>query len=442
MQQQKLNHLEKTNTPQKNPEPCLGQSKSHEIQPESESKRQQARKDIPCQCCHLVFVCKQASNPAQQFKSSSAPKTEKKNSRAEFFEDKALTYTWDILVNFIREHVCILLQASYIQIKKEEEYLNAQPCVSIPEQQGRRNLERLWFQLLYSDNSTSHEGTKHVHIVGPVGERPLNVCAQAIYRFGHVDFDGMGNYVATGIVKGILDFVQPKERPVSAGEISDDVVDYFQKQVTSQYSKDYCAIVGQYRVREDQKKVESWTDEHPFPYWKQISKWKNAHMKQNRCLNAPHLASMFLVGMFEGETILFPLIAGKHISAMNTLLKFEEKLLKFERQESAGKRPSILVAESDQESESDQDQPRKRPSFLQLSVRGLFFHPKHRRCHTSFSVWKGWMHYISVRCQDVNLQASSELCYLGLNALSFAVRFVCNLNKSFVFLLVAIYQMG
>jgi hypothetical protein len=349
----------------------------------------------------------------QQLKSNSAPKTEKKNPRAEFFEDKALTCTWDFLVNFVREHVYIMLRASYFQIKKEEEYLNAQPCFSNPEQQGRRNLERLWFKILYRDYSKLHERTKNVHVVGPVGERPLHVCAQAIHRFGHVDFEGMGNYVTIGIVEGILAFVQP--RPVSAGEISEDTVAYFQKEATAQYSKDYFASVSQY-LRNEEKEVVEWCKrEHILPpYCNQISQWNNAHMQGHKFMIAPQQFSTMLVsrGMFEGETILFPLIAGKHISAMNTLLKFEERPLKFEPQESAEKRPSVL----------------------QLAVQGLFFHPKHRRCHTSFSVWRGWMHYISVRCRDINLQASSELSYLGLNALSFAVRCVCNPNKCLVFL--------
>jgi hypothetical protein len=67
-------------------------------------------------------------------------------------------------------------------------------------------------------------------------------------------------------------------------------------------------------------------------------------------------------------------------------------------------------------------------SFLRLAVQGLFFHPMHRRSLTSSSLVKGWRHYIKVRFQDINLEASSKLSYFGLNVLSFAVR--CALPRS------------
>jgi hypothetical protein len=60
--------------------------------------------------------------------------------------------------------------------------------------------------------------------------------------------------------------------------------------------------------------------------------------------------------------------------------------------------------------------------FLQMPVKGLFFLPMHRRCLTSFSVWKGWRHYMKVRHRDINVEASSTRTYFGLNALFFAVR--------------------
>jgi hypothetical protein len=46
----------------------------------------------------------------------------------------------------------------------------------------------------------------------------------------------------------------------------------------------------------------------------------------------------------------------------------------------------------------------------------------HRRCLTSFSVFKGWDHYIKVRYRDINVEASSRRSYFGLNALFFAAR--------------------
>jgi hypothetical protein len=56
-------------------------------------------------------------------------------------------------------------------------------------------------------------------------------------------------------------------------------------------------------------------------------------------------------------------------------------------------------------------------------VKGLFFLPMHRRCLTSFSVFKGWEYYMKVRYLDVNLEASSTRTYFGLSALFFAARY-------------------
>ncbi len=64
-------------------------------------------------------------------------------------------------------------------------------------------LEIKWFKELYKDGDVNS-----IRIVGSVGERPLHVCELSVHRFGHVDFENMGNYVVKGIVKGILAFIE------------------------------------------------------------------------------------------------------------------------------------------------------------------------------------------------------------------------------------------
>ena len=51
-----------------------------------------------------------------------------------------------------------------------------------------------WYLDLYCNNTENDPG-----IVGPVGERPLHVCALSAFRFEQVDFEGAGNYLSDGI---------------------------------------------------------------------------------------------------------------------------------------------------------------------------------------------------------------------------------------------------
>ena len=109
-------------------------------------------------------------------------------------------FQWECLVNFVQNHVEIMLRKLYLDIIEVE----AEISKPLSNSTGpfRNMVERKWLKLLYS------ESDGHVRIVGPLGERPLHVCAIAADRFRHVDFQGMGNYVATGIVEGILAFAK------------------------------------------------------------------------------------------------------------------------------------------------------------------------------------------------------------------------------------------
>jgi hypothetical protein len=364
---------------------------------------------------------------------------------------KSLAYQWEYLVKFVQIHIEIMLRRLYAKIIKEEEEISARDSHSNSAGSQKNCLERKWVKMLYSDSDG------HVRIVGPLGGRPLHMCAIAVDRFGDIDFQGKGNYVTTGILEGILAFVKHLNSFVvstfESKRPENELLTYFQKEIISQYGKDYCAAVGHYLLKtEDRRQLEGISESDVSllgdsileynsrpPYWEYISTWKMVHLKKRGLLKPPERFSRILVstGLYEGETILFPFIAGNHREAIDKLLEWQKKLFKPDDQRISGNQTDnakkdprystwrfhILRVEPVQPTFILPHTKLVR-SILQLSARGLFFHPMHRRCLTSFSVWKGWMHYIKVRSRDVNQEASSKRSYFGLNSLSFAVRLV------------------
>jgi hypothetical protein len=256
-------------------------------------------------------------------------------------------YKWEYLVKYVQNHIEVMLRILYIDIIRVEEESSAPASSSVPASSAHvtpeKNLnEKKWLKLLYS------ECDGRIRVVGPLGERPMHVCARAIDRFQNFDFQGKGNYVATGIVEGILAFAKNiKSFVQTAFEVErPDLVTYLQKEVVSQYGKDYCAIVGDYLLKFRDRRPEDAQNSKVSaslpddvrdmmpPYWAHISTWQNAHMMKRGLMKPPARFSRLLVstGMFEGETILFPLIAGKHLEAIDELLAWQRDLLKSDGQ--------------------------------------------------------------------------------------------------------------
>ena len=243
------------------------------------------------------------------------------------------------LVNFVKIHILIMLGNVYDKIGKEEKELrkcliqspihvgaetNAlnfdPPKVTSQDKQVTRTmqLERYWFSLLYSGQETD---LRSLRIVGPVGERPLHVCALSAHRFEHVDFEGKGNYVSEGIIEGMMEYITGTFQRTGAEEIlsgDPNKVSAGWREATVQYGKDYCAAVGSLAVNWGSSELKG----HPPPFWRQISKWKQAHLHERGIVSTPQRFAKILVetGIYEGETILFPLIAGKNVDAIRKLI--------------------------------------------------------------------------------------------------------------------------
>jgi hypothetical protein len=251
------------------------------------------------------------------------------------------------LVGFVEAHICKMLRTLYEQIGKEEDKLAQEaPAHSF------EGVERQWFSKLYRVPVTSHEeqqpqeqpqtvvtGNQQLQaastvgqqperctiaVVGPLGERPLHVCALSKYRFGAVDFEGQGNYFAEGIEKGIQAYIN--------GVM---VTKHAWKEVTRPYGKDYCAAVGDFIRRNDEKNKEGGKlkDEDPWtklipnpPFWVELKRWYSKHFEQRILFNISKKYSEMLVtrGLYEGETILLPFIAEHDERMVGWLLDTEE----------------------------------------------------------------------------------------------------------------------
>ncbi len=194
----------------------------------------------------------------------------------------------------------------------------------------KAKLEENWYRVLYWDQKQNT-----IKIVGPVGERPLHVCALSAYRFGHVDFEGTGNYLSEGIVQGMMDYINEQSAVYqAAGNENEDR----RREDTVQYGKDYCAAVGTFLLKNEShtwgKAPISRQKERNFPpFWAHICKWKRAHLRsrslklRNCCASVPlrYATSLVSSGIYEGETILFPLIAGKAEVAIHQLLSLDKE---------------------------------------------------------------------------------------------------------------------
>jgi hypothetical protein len=241
---------------------------------------------------------------------------------------------FEFLKDFVALHICVMLEKLYSKIAKEEEglrdittkcegdrptfkdvlnFYNAKKTELI-------ELEKIWYAALYvaADPSTADQ----IRIVGPVGERPLHVCALSASRFEHLDVKMFGNYLSEGILQGMMDYIN------GAGVKG-------WNEATSQYGKDYCAAVGGFLLEhegydgvlaDNEQAIQS------LPFWFPICRWKKAHLRSRSpwCCwgDAPHPTAHHLVstGVYEGETILFPLIAGKNEDIIQQLFAKEREV--------------------------------------------------------------------------------------------------------------------
>jgi hypothetical protein len=232
------------------------------------------------------------------------------------------------LQKFVSKCVRSMLSELYEMIAKIEDELM---CVTSIADQPYENREiiKTWVKTLYSDEAGN------VYIVGPVGERPIHCCVFAIAK--HRARQGEASersekekYIADGILDGIKEYEQEREKNKNRSRLYEE------------YGRDYCAAVGCFlwdNSRETGKPLpdlkgllpSSDLDYEPasvkvedlwqfLPYIRQVIMWLRNHEKGN--LETTSL------GMYEGETPHFALIACCHVEAVKWFISVEEEEIK------------------------------------------------------------------------------------------------------------------
>jgi hypothetical protein len=284
-----------------------------------------------------------ANLQAENAKSKAKPdeKTEAGSGLAEPYEQFPDLDIMITLQTFVSECVRSMLSSLYEVISKiENEFKTSHDTedelmrdTSIREKPNERNCQhfsnretlKAWIKKLYSDEDGN------IYIVGPVGERPIHCCVFAIakHRARQGEASQMEKYIADGILDGIKEYEKSENR----GNIS---------RLYEEYGKDYCAAVGCFlwdNSRETGKPLpdlkgllpSSDLDYEPasvkvedlwqfLPYIRQVIMWLRNHEKGN--LETTSL------GMYEGETPHFALIACCHVEAVKWFISVEEEEIK------------------------------------------------------------------------------------------------------------------
>jgi hypothetical protein len=228
------------------------------------------------------------------------------------------TIFFNDLVTFVENHTYTMLVALYLHIQEQETRLQKlmEPNSDLAEK--AEDVEIWMKELLKNPDS------KPLRLFGPVGERPIHVCALSAYRFEGVDFKGQGNYMKKGILQGIRKYLEGAD-----GGRKDEMY--------AEYGKDYCALLGTYingiRAKSGKWAKATWTvSKMKPPFWKTVKRWhtKNFDSKSS----TEQMKQSVTVGLYEGETIMCPLIATGDVDNLNWVLDLESEKDEVDKQKS------------------------------------------------------------------------------------------------------------
>jgi hypothetical protein len=194
--------------------------------------------------------------------------------------------------DFVSKHVKTILDKLYKQLQEEETELRNESC------KEKRDYFKVWMRSLYPD-----------HLVGPLGERPLHVCAltAARYRLGG-DAEGYGVQISEGIVQGIQSFHE-----------SEPLGRQNESELRVAYGKDYVAAAVSL--------IDTKNESMGFPFMDDLKDWWRAKHHPD-CLGMNSVKSesersVDTLGLFEGETLFFPFIASGDEEAVRWLIDID-----------------------------------------------------------------------------------------------------------------------
>jgi hypothetical protein len=264
-----------------------------------------------------ICDCKQCEIHAQTGKAQSAQKLQR--------ETNIMITRY--LRDFVAQHVLLILIELYATIHEVQGKLEPRPSESSIMPSSMEWLREIYTPHPNGNGSTANQGRSlGIKMVGPVGERPLHVCALSAYRFNDTKFQDGRNYVQDGIIQGMREFV---EKQYSGWD-----------DIWVPYGKDYCAAIGTYLSKNVDEKKAWHSKKYPEPpFWSKLVKWYYVHTRRDKLgctATSPNqselmqpansdLKTMVTTGVYEGETILLPMMAARDIRTVNWILQFSDK---------------------------------------------------------------------------------------------------------------------
>ncbi len=203
------------------------------------------------------------------------------------------------ITEFVEVHVVLMLEKLYEKLRDEEKLLK--PVDPIKLDQPRTWLRDLTSIYVQTDDAKM--------LFGPVGERPLHVCSLSAHRFGNIDFLGQGNYMKDGIINGMKRFLLASKDNWNEAHIG--------------YGKDYCALICNCI---DLGPKKEWLSSPP-PFWSSLK--RQFESSSTGALSEKKKFST--LGLYEGETVAYPMIASGDEMSLYWILEAENKILEAER---------------------------------------------------------------------------------------------------------------
>ena len=153
-------------------------------------------------------------------------------------------------------------------------------------------------------------------LIGPVGERPIHVCALLAARY-RLEDEGKKAYIADGIVEAIQDYLTSHRSELHVPYGKDYVAFVTNMLETKEtHGNDYVAFVTNILLNKNPPRS------IPAPFLGEIGKWYKT--RQNKHSNSDkanrHQKAILNNGLYEGETIIYPFIASNDVAAVKWIV--------------------------------------------------------------------------------------------------------------------------
>jgi hypothetical protein len=229
-------------------------------------------------------------------------------------------------IRVLSENVKQLLIDLYSELEKEEEK-EEENAPAEPASEFKKLVRELYSEI----------DQKKTRLVGPVGERPIHVCAILAARY-RIEVENHGISISEGIIQGMKMFLEDKEN---------------QRFTAEEFGKDYCAAVCNL-LRVKAVRFPDHDINLKLPLFNYLKHWYSYRVstpikvvqngvstgastsniqadKASEPLDHPgdyggeddHVEAIVLRGLYEGETIIYPFVASNDERALRWLLNLK-----------------------------------------------------------------------------------------------------------------------